>query len=132
MPPPPHDLQTRWDSGSIETGTPGTSANRLCWISLIGSYRRAVWACDPLYDPWARHGHDEFPAAVAIRLLLTKNLIGEIPAQQEHVVGHFLQQLFGAEDREVFSGHVETLFMNVAVHYEIHKLHADADVVDHR
>src|SRR5689334_9305574 len=85
-----------------------------------------------LHDPWAGYGHDEFSAAVAILLLLMKNFIRKIPTQQQHIVGHFLEQFFGPKDRKAFSGHIKALFMNAAVHYEIHKLVADADVVDHR
>src|SRR5690349_4279472 len=49
-------------------------------------------------DPEVRDGHDEAPAAAPVFRLLRQDLVGEVPRQQQHVVGLLLEQRLGRPD----------------------------------
>ena len=62
--------------------------------------------------------------------LLGDDLLGEVPGQQQTVVGPVLEESLRAEDRQVLAGHEPPLLVDVAVHHVVEQLGADADIVD--
>ena len=64
--------------------------------------------------------------------LLREDLVGEVPGQEQAVVGLLGEQVLDRADRLVRAGHVHALLPRVAVDHGLDELGADADGVDER
>src|SRR5436190_5445048 len=56
-------------------------------------------------DSGLGYGHDPAPAPLGVLGLLLHDLVGEVPRQDEHVVGHGAHQLVDVDDRQLGARH---------------------------
>ena len=75
---------------------------------------------------------DEAAAAGAVLGLLRQDLVGEVPGQQQHVVGLVLEQPLGRQDRQPAARHVAALLVRIAVDHVLEGLAAEAAVAEQR
>src|SRR5437870_8697567 len=83
-------------------------------------------------DSNLRNGDNEFAAFFAIGLLLIEDFVGEIPSQQQRVIGHFLEELGGRDDRDMRAGSRASLFVSAAVRDKIESLFSEAKEIQQR
>src|SRR4051812_30951945 len=82
----PRSSSTRW---GVITNTPANVVS----LNSTAPSRRCAAAPAALHDSDLRDGNDEVTAARDELVLLRENLVGEVPRQQQHVVGHRFEQL---------------------------------------
>src|SRR5882724_11294661 len=84
------------------------------------------------YQPGRRDRDDEASAAPPVLLLLGEDLLGEVPREQQYLVGHQLEQAIRRVDGQMIAGHVAALLVGVAVHHEVEDVPADGERVEER
>src|SRR5262245_10422620 len=109
------------------------STPRGCWP--ISHLRRAtcwtIWAgwstsaARGSRDPQLRQRNDEGAAAAAVFVLLRENFFAEVPRQQQHVVGHFGEQILRRSNGQPRTCQPAAVFLWIAVDDELE--HVDAD-----
>src|SRR5258708_15955339 len=76
-----------------------------------------------------RNGDDEPAASLAMGVLLLEDLIGQVPGQQEQVIGAALLHDLGGEDGQVGARRVQALLDGRPIDDEVQRLAADAAVI---
>src|SRR5208282_1127323 len=79
-----------------------------------------------------RNRDDKLSAPFPDERQLLHNLILQIPRQDENVVGPRRAQLFGRKNRDVGARQESSVLVRIAIHCEIHKIRADAAVIQER
>src|SRR5258706_6922405 len=80
-------------------------------------------------DLRGRNGDDEPAAPLAVGVLLLEDLIGQVPGQQEEVIGAALLHDLGGEDGQVGARRVQALIDGRPIDDEVQRLAADAAVI---
>ncbi len=82
--------------------------------------------------PDVRDGNDELAAAPPVLVLLPQDLVGEVPGEQQRVVGHRLDEPLRRDDRDAHARHEAPLLVGAAIDDEIQRLGPDAEGVEQR
>src|SRR5208283_5276087 len=82
-----------------------------------------------LNHPRQRYRNYEFSPAAQIGRLLSDDLIGYIPRQDDGVIWHPCEQLRGRQNRHMRAGQEQTLLMGAAVNGKLDHIPADCAVV---
>src|SRR5208282_629681 len=78
------------------------------------------------------NGNDELTAVVAIGLLLRKDLLGEIPRQQQGVIGLRLGEPLRRDDRQVGARGQPALFIGAAIRDKVYHFSSQPEEIQQR
>src|SRR6266852_5399394 len=81
-------------------------------------------------DPRRWHGDDEPAAPLAVGVLLLEDLIGQVPGQQEQVIGAALLHNVGGKDGQVGARRIQAQLDGRPVDDEVQRLATDAAVIE--
>src|SRR5690349_6726480 len=79
-----------------------------------------------------RERHDETASPLNVLLLLGNDLVGEVPCQQQDIVGLGPHKFVHIENRQRDTRHVKPLLVGASVDDEIEAFGADAEGVEQR
>src|SRR5947209_6646454 len=98
--------------GAVRIRLPLTSGHGTTWevTRTLGRVTISVWN-----DSWLGHGHDPASAPLGVLGLLVHDLLGEVPRQDEHIVGHGAHQLVDVDDGKLSPRHQPPLLHGAAV-----------------
>src|SRR5687768_11150797 len=81
-------------------------------------------------DARLRYRDDELASALPVLLLLGHDLFGEIPGQDEQIVGHALEHLVWRNDGNTHPWREASVLQRVAIREKLEQVRADAVVVE--
>ena len=82
------------------------------------------------FQAWDRH--DEMTARIAIGFPLAHDFVGEVPGEDQEIIGLLVFDLFGWHDRKVVSAHVQPMFARAEVGDPIQMIPVDATISEQR
>src|SRR5260370_32194710 len=77
-----------------------------------------------------RNGDDETAAPFAVGVLLLEDLIGQVPGQQEQVIGAALLHNLGGKDGQVGARRIQALLDGRPIDDQVQRLATDAAVIE--